>query len=104
MAATEPTDTRTAGEHPLNPLSAEEIRRVVAVLRRAQGVGPRWRFGTIELTEPPKQTVRRFAAGDAIKREADVVCWNRDDGQTYKARVSISEDRVLSWEHRPGEH
>ena len=25
------------------------------------------------------------------------------DGQTYKARVSLDEDSVLSWEHRPGE-
>jgi primary-amine oxidase len=92
-----------AAAHPLHPLSAEEIRQVVAILRRDRDVGPRWRFGWIELREPHKETVRGFASGDAIEREADVVCWNRDDGQTYKARVSISGDRVLSWEHRPGE-
>jgi primary-amine oxidase len=103
MATTEPTDRGIAANHPLDPLSPEEIRQVVAILRRDNGVGPRWRFGWIELSEPHKQTVREFAAGVKIEREADVVCWNRDDGQTYKARVSISGDRVLSWEHRPGE-
>jgi primary-amine oxidase len=102
MAETEPTDRRTAARHPLDPLAADEIRQVVAILRRDHGMGPRWRFGTIELSEPPKRAAREFSPGDALAREADVVCWNRDDGRTYKARVSIGDDRVLSWEHRPG--
>jgi primary-amine oxidase len=89
--------------HPLDPLSAEEIRGAVAVLRRDRDVGPRWRFGSIELDEPSKELLRTAAPGDGAAREAVVVCWNREDGQTYKALVSISEDRVLSWEHRPGE-
>ncbi len=82
--------------HPLDPLAAEEIRHAVSILRRDQGVGPRWRFGTIELREPVK------GEQDAA-REAVATCWNRDDGQTYKAVVSLAEDRVLAWEHRPGE-
>ena len=32
-----------------------------------------------------------------------VVCWNRDDGAAYKAVVSLTENRVVSWEQRPGE-
>jgi primary-amine oxidase len=95
---------RAAAEHPLDPLSAAEIRRVVTILRRDRGVSQRWRFGSIELREPPKQAVLEFSPGDAIEREAEAVCWSREDGQTYKARVSIGGDRVLSWEHRPGEH
>ena len=87
-------DEMTAA-HPLDLLTADEIRRAVAVLRRDQGVGPRWRFGTIELREPAK--------GQEAPREALATCWNRDDGQTYKARVSLAEDRVVAWEHRPGE-
>ncbi len=89
--------------HPLDPLSADEIRSAVAVLRRDKDVGPRWRFASIELSEPSKESARSHSAGDPVAREALVVCWNRDDGQTYKALVSIGEDRVLSWEHRPGE-
>jgi primary-amine oxidase len=84
--------------HPLDPLSTDEIRRTVAILRRDQGVGPRWRFGSIELHEPSKPALR----DGEPDREADVVCWNRDDGRTYKARVSLTGDRVVGWEHRPG--
>src|SRR3954447_7114447 len=93
----------SAAPHPLDPLSGEEIRRAVAILRRDQSMGLGWRFGMIELREPPKPLVREFRPGDAIAREVDVVCWNREDGRTYKARVSIGEDRVLTWEHRPGQ-
>ena len=44
-----------------------------------------------------------LAGGDAITREATLNCWNRDDGQTYKAVVSIGDNRLISWEHRRGE-
>jgi primary-amine oxidase len=87
--------------HPLDPLSEQEIREVAAILLRDRGVEPpRWRFGVIELREPPKPAL--LAAG-RTPREALVTCWNREDGQTYKARVSLGEDCVLSWEHRAGE-
>ena len=41
--------------HPLDPLSADEIRHAAAILRRDRGVTDRWRFASIELREPPKQ-------------------------------------------------
>jgi primary-amine oxidase len=87
--------------HPLDPLTADEIRRAAAILRRDQGVADRWRFASIELREPTKQTVREFSAGDPIHREAVVICWNRDDGSVYKARVALTDDRVARWEHQP---
>ena len=88
--------------HPLDPLSAEEFRQAAAILRRDRGVGDRWRLASIELKEPSKQAVRAYRPGDPTTREAIVVCWNRDDGQAYKAVVSLSQDRVLSWLHQPG--
>jgi primary-amine oxidase len=87
--------------HPLDPLTAGEIRGAAAILRRDSGVSDRWRFASIELREPSKATVRAFAPGDPIRREAVVVCWNRDDGRVYKARVALQEDRVVSWQHQP---
>ena len=43
-----------AAPHPLDPLTAEEIRQVASVLRRDRAAGPRWRFASIELAEPAK--------------------------------------------------
>jgi primary-amine oxidase len=87
--------------HPLDPLSAEEIAAAAAIVRRDQGVGERWRFASIELREPSKSVVAGFAAGEPIEREAVIVCWNRDDGKVYKARVSLGDDRVVAWNHEP---
>ena len=89
--------------HPLDPLSAEEFRHAAAILRRDRGVTRRWRFASIELREPSKRVVKGYRPGQAITREAMVVAWNRDDGQVYKAVVSLTENRVLTWEHQPGE-
>jgi len=95
-------DASTQARHPLDPLSEEEFRQAAAILRRDRGVDQRWRFASIELREPAKQAVREFVPGAAIGREARVVCFNREDGQVYKALVSLTGDRVVAWEHQPG--
>jgi primary-amine oxidase len=89
--------------HQLDPLTADEIRAAVAILRRERGLTERWRIASVELREPAKVAVREHGAGDAVSRAAIVVCWNRDDGRAYKAVVAITEEHVASWEHRPGE-
>jgi primary-amine oxidase len=86
--------------HPLDPLSAEEIRAATAILRRDRPVTDRCRIASIELREPAKDIAGRFAPGDPIARAAVVVCWNRDDGEVYKARISLTEDAVTGWEHQ----
>ena len=89
--------------HPLEPLSAEEIRRVAAIVRRDHGVGAGWRFASIELKEPAKDDLPALESGELARREAVVVCWNRADGQAYRATVSLTADAVSAWEHLPGQ-
>ena len=90
---------RVMPSHPLDPLTAEEIRLTVAIDGREQ----RWRFASIELREPSKAVISDFAPGTAFARSARVVCWNRDDGKVYTAAVSLTEDRVTSWRRQhPG--
>ncbi|HWG60481.1 MAG TPA: hypothetical protein VG253_02095, partial [Streptosporangiaceae bacterium] len=43
--------------HPLDPLTAGEIRQTAAILRRDHGVGATWRFASIELREPGKDAL-----------------------------------------------
>jgi primary-amine oxidase len=89
--------------HPLDPLTAGEIRQAVAILRRDRGVGATWRFASIELREPGKDALPVLKAGAMTRREALVVCWNRADGQAYRAVVSLTGAEVISWEHLPGQ-
>jgi primary-amine oxidase len=92
------TDTLdTAHAHPLDPLNAVEIRQVRELLRREKDVGERWRWASIELREPAKETVLTQQPGTPINRAARAVVWNRADGEAYVAEVSLTDDRVLSW-------
>ena len=100
-SADSPSPARVA--HPLDPLTPDEFRATAAMLRRDRDITDRWRIASIELREPSKQELGEHAAGGSVPREALVVCWNRDDGRVYKATLSLTGDRVLSWQEVVGE-
>ncbi len=87
--------------HPLDPLTADEFRQATQILRRDRELTDRWRIASIELREPSKDVVRSYRPGDPISREARVVCWNRDTAETFKALLSLTEDRVVRWRLEP---
>jgi primary-amine oxidase len=97
------TNVTNAPEHPLDPLTAGEIRQVAAILRRDRGIGQSWRFASIELKEPAKDVLAAVQGGLPAGREAVAVCWDRADGQAYRAVVSLTADAVTGWEHLPGQ-
>jgi primary-amine oxidase len=89
--------------HPLDPLSADEIRTVAGILRRDHGVDSGWRFASIEMLEPSKAELRTFEDGGAVPaRRATVVCFERAANATYKSVISLSADRAESFDHVPG--
>jgi primary-amine oxidase len=97
---TETGTGKTGTGHPLDPLTAGEIRRVAEIVRRDRDTGDGWRFASIELREPAKELL---AAGQGSDREALAVGWDRADGQAYRAVVSLTGDAVTSWQHLPGQ-
>jgi primary-amine oxidase len=103
-----PASEGTIVPHPLDPLTAEEIRQAAAIVRRDRGVGDGWRFASIELKEPAKADLPRPAApapepGRLPRRDALVVCWDRADGRAYRGTVSLTGNEVTAWEHLPGQ-
>ena len=89
--------------HPLDPLGLEEFSTVAAILGREHGVGQGWRFASVELLEPTKSDLHAFEAGGPTPaRKALAVCLNRSANSTHKAVVSLTDDRVESFEHIPG--
>jgi len=88
--------------HPLDPLSAAEIERAWEIVRTERARGPRVRAIFIMLHEPAKKVVLAHRPGDAVERAAFVVLIDSGPGKTYEAVVSLSSDRVRSWEHVPG--
>jgi primary-amine oxidase len=107
ILAQQPTisqDDLVTNSHPLDPLSADEIRHAAAILRRDRKIGDGWRFASIELKEPAKDVLPQLETGGQPEaREAIVVCWDRAAGQARRATVSLSGDKVTSWEDLPGQ-
>jgi primary-amine oxidase len=98
------SDPRQSGQssrpHPLDPLTAGEIRRAAAAVREHTDFGAGWRFASIELAEPGKQELAE--SPDAIARSARLVCWNTATGRTYRATVNLTEQSLTSWEYLAG--
>jgi Cu2+-containing amine oxidase len=88
-----------ASAHPLDPLSAAEIRAVVAVLQGAGYVDPDTRYALIDLDEPVKRDVLAWERGQAFVREAFVIA--RRDRTVYEAVVDIGAQRVERWQAIP---
>ena len=93
-------------EHPLDPLSAAEFSAVTAILRRDRDVTTTpgsWRITGIEMAEPTKAELAAFeAGGPRPARRAIVLCLDRANNATYRSVVSLSGDRIESFEHVPG--
>jgi primary-amine oxidase len=96
------TTDAIASLHPLDPLTASEVERAWEIVRAQQAPGPRTRVVFIMLHEPAKKVVLGHRAGDHVERSAFVVLVDSAAGRTYEAVVSLTEGRVLSWEHVPG--
>ena len=98
MTATiEPTST-TVVDHPLTPLSADEIREVRRIVDEHGLLGDSVRFVYAALEEPHKDVVLAFRPGDAIERRARIMLLDRAIGKGTDAIVSITDNAVV-YEH-----
>jgi primary-amine oxidase len=90
----------TAAAHPLDPLSAAEIRTAFTVLRDAGLVDAMTRFPLIDLDEPDKAQVLAWRPGGDEFRKAFVVA--RRDRAVHQGVVDLAGRNVESWRAVPG--
>jgi primary-amine oxidase len=93
--------SQTTIQHPLEPLTAEEIAAAVAIARSSQSLGDSYRFPCVTLHEPPKSAVLAFQPGVPITRQVFLILLDNGTGKTYEAIVSLSEQKLVSWQHIP---
>jgi primary-amine oxidase len=74
-------------QHPLDPLSAEEVRSAVSLLQALPEYTPKTRVISIMLKEPLKQSVYAWPEGPAIPREAIAILF--DNGSNRASRVDL---------------
>jgi len=85
--------------NPLAPLTAEEIRNAVVILKSAGNVPPGARFAQISLQEPSKDLVLRNAPGP---RRAFAVIYDPRANKTFEAIANLGSGRVDSYREIPG--
>jgi primary-amine oxidase len=85
-----------AAPHPLDPLSADEIRAATAILRSQAGLTPATRFVMISLAEPPKPPGLDFGRGPAPDRAALVITYDKAARLIHEAVVSLTAGSVVS--------
>jgi primary-amine oxidase len=91
-----------AVKHPLEPLTAEEVRLAVSLLKDAGRVTPTTRFVSVSLKEPPKALVLGGADPATIDRQAFAVLFDNAANACHEATLSLTARRLLAWKHVPG--
>jgi len=85
--------------HPLDPLTADEVAATSGILFRDKGLSKSVRFMNVELREPAPL---RSDPTAVVDRETFVVLRDRAAGTTIEAVVSLTRDAVVSWREIPG--
>ncbi|MEU6592197.1 primary-amine oxidase [Streptomyces sp. NPDC046881] len=97
-----PATTTVATRHPLEPLTADEIRRAATLLRSRRGLTADVRFVMMSLKEPDKERLADDDTGRRPPREVSVVLRDRRHRRTYEAVVCLDTEEVTRWRPRPG--
>jgi len=88
--------------HPLEPLSAAEIAAAMRLLVADRKVNERVLVLTVTLCEPPKALVLAYPNGEPVPREAELVLFDSRTNATFEVVISLTEQRVRSFEQVPG--
>ncbi len=88
---------RTTTSHPLDRLTEEESTAAVGIVKADERFGPRMRFGSVNLSPPPKDVVMNHAPGDEFDRAVDIVLLDNADGSTCEVTASLTSGQVTSW-------
>ena len=90
-------------EHPLTPLTADEISTAASCVKAQSGLDDNAFFETITLDEPDHDEMAAFRANGARPaRRAYVCCYERSSNRTLRGVVDLGAERLVSWDHVPG--
>ena len=91
--------------NPLNPLSADEIKRAVEIVKQSDQYKPGFRFTEVSVKEPPKDQVWNFVyTGQTVSqpRQASIVVL--DGKHVIEGLVDLNSNTLKSWEPIEGAH
>lgn len=97
MTATRSETTAVQARHPLDPLTADELRGAREVLERSGKLTPGTRFPLTQLDEPAKAHVLAHRAGDQVPRRVRYVLLDVTTGAAAEAVVCLTEGELVTW-------
>ena len=89
--------------HPLDPLTAQEIRATAVAVRARDGATDLM-FAAISLREPDKEVVHAFDAGTLADapRHGLAICYRPTTRTTIEVDVDLSSGTIDRWSEHPG--
>ena len=87
--------------HPLEPLSAAEVERAVALLRTLPEFTPSTRVISVMLKEPPKELVHAWPDIEAPDREAEAVLHDNARNACFHVNVNLATGAVTPPRYAP---
>ncbi|HSS08912.1 MAG TPA: primary-amine oxidase, partial [Acidimicrobiales bacterium] len=99
---TSPQLTAAAVQHPLDPLSADEMAAACAIATNARQLGDQVRFPIVVRQEPIKDVMLAWRPGDQWDRRVELLVLDRAEGILSEVVVSLSSGTVVSWQDVPG--
>ncbi|HXB49857.1 MAG TPA: primary-amine oxidase [Streptosporangiaceae bacterium] len=91
-----------AAQHPLDPLTADEIRHAVKIIRQDGRATAAMRFVSVGLQEPRRSDIAPARPDQVLRREAFIVALEPRQHMTCEIVVSLTAGSVLSWRAVPG--
>ena len=88
--------------HPLDSLTADEIKVAARVLSASPQFPAGALFSTIVLKEPLKSEVLSYKSGSQFTRQAFSVVLDRKHNRTFEAVVDLKSERVVAWNEARG--
>ncbi len=89
--------------HPLEPLTFDEVRRSVALLKAAPQFTPTTRIISVSLREPEKIRVYAWPQEESSGRKAAAVLFDNAINTAANVLLDLSEDAVSAWAYaEPG--
>ncbi|MDQ6696908.1 MAG: primary-amine oxidase, partial [Actinomycetota bacterium] len=99
--STRSSGSSDVGQEPLAPLTAEEIRAVVATVRATGRLTDAARFAMVVLDEPSKAALAALGHGAPPERRARLVIVPGPDCSVVEATVAVGAGEIVSWEEQP---
>src|SRR5215471_9281866 len=91
--------TQSGVVYPLDPLTADEIKKVTLILKRDGVVTGKSFFNVINLKEPPKKEVLEYKPGTSFRREAFASFYDEGTAGMTEAVVDLNTEKIISVNH-----